>query len=291
MGIKQNMLRFVVLFSGMYFMSFSASVLAEPLTGHNQFNYDVKSGVIDETELNQFVDAQNAHPVTFFEADENSSVVMSDIPIKHVYMASSLSDLGYSMVGDQALIDKSSSFTLADSSLQQMPVVPDFVAPTIASPQPAKVEQVQAKVDVQPVVHRAAPTQTSMQPPQPITTEVLAWLAAGLAIYTLILMIIPPASQVKSRKAFEGKIGAANDMVGQGGVFEFTNYHTNRVLFPANRSHLNLMWMTKHFKDRKQGEMDSYFYMTFYVPPQHGYAASMETTQKVHQPQQPEIQV
>ena len=287
MGINQKKFNLSLLVTGISFLLFSASaVAAEPLTGNNQFDYDVKSGIVDEAQLNQFVDAQNVHPVTFFESVETNNVIMSDAPIKHVYMASSLSDLGYAFQGDQAVKDRSSSFTLAEENLQQLPVVPDFVAPTVVAPQPAVVEKVQAKVNAAPV-HQAAPKPMTAQPPYAVSPQALELIAGLLAVYTLLLIITRPSSQVKLQ-AFKGKLGAANEMIGRGKLFQFTNHLKHKDI--TNGSHMNLIWMTKHFKDRKQGETDSYFYMTFYMPPQHGYAASMQT-QKAYQPEQPEIQV
>lgn len=242
-----------------------------------QIDIGANGDLIDGNQLDQFVAAQESHAVKFVEIDEENNIVTSDKPIMHVYMASRLSDLGYAIqaeyAGTKEFVTKTSRFTLTDAHLAETPAIPEFVMSPNVEYQPAvttyaeaaKAQTVAAKPAIKPTI----------KPQHRMSAQALALAIALAAAYVLLLLAMRPAKQAR-RIDYKGTLGAANDLVGHGAIFDFTGNNAHHVVFPSNLSYLHLMWNIKRVKDDRNEGVHTYFYMTFYIPPQQGFASSMQ---------------
>jgi len=101
----------------------------------------------------------------------------------------------------------------------------------------------------------------------------LIWLLSWLLVIrmTVIAYLLGQKLLQHKKVIYQGALGVANEMVGNGAPFEFDGIKPNRNHLPANTIYLQLMWNVKKFTT--DGSSQTYFYMTYYFPPQHGYAS------------------
>lgn len=311
---------------------------------------------VNYEQVNQFVDAQNEHPVKYFEVEKieqpDEAFVASENPIVHLYSPALLTDLGYEIDSDHVYskehIARVANVILANASLIATPAIPELVIEPVT-------------IDVVPQNH-SMPVMPDMALAAPVLTDQFAMLQAvmeqtafeGYAIFTsaaayaeqtiaapfagaatavTITVLLPPEKQpavvvVKAPKiehltrtslpaisryetaaayamlpvllvssitlmmlgmmtlvalrravvvkqaSYRGTMGAANEMVGDGSLFDFNEVKFNYPLVPANTSYLKLMWSVR--KVTTDDGVHTYFYMTFFVPPQQGFADSMQ---------------
>ncbi len=260
-------------------------------TSNAQIDIGATGDMIDTSQLDKFNAEQDAHAVKFIEVDENNNLITSDVPIRHVYMASKLTDLGYSIQANNAVtsdfISKTSRFTLTDARLQEVPVIPEFVMSPNAEYQPAATTygataSAQAMTPVAKAAHDAARVRPSatpsatVKPQHRMSAQTLEIVLALAGIYVLFLMALRTNKQSRAAAKYQGELGAPNEMVGRGRLFDFSNKPAKQLGYPQNRSNLQMMWNIKRFTDDKQDGVHTYFYMTFYVPPQQGYASNLQ---------------
>lgn len=256
-----------------------------------QIDIGPQGNMIDTTQLDQFNAAQDARAVKYIELDEQNNLITSDVPIKHVYMASNLKDLGYSIQAEYAgtadFLSKSSRFTLSDARLQQTPVIPEFVMAPNAEYQPAATTYASTaksqamSPQAKKLAHDAARSHSSIVPPtvkpqHEMSAKALEIALSVAGVYILFLLALRNNKQKRKMAEYKGELGAANEMVGRGALFNFSSKSASHLTFPSNRSNLHMSWNIKKFIDDKQDGVHTYFYMTFYVPPQSGYARTLQ---------------
>jgi hypothetical protein len=272
--IKTLLIFFIAILPSLAFAS------AQPVI---EFDVNNPSGSIDSAQLDNFIEASDKNPVQFFESD-GTGFIASNKPIEHnEYKPTYLSDLGFSIHADKAgtsqFIEKSSSFSLTRNSLKAMPEIPEMVFDHFenASPQASSNTQ---QVNTHPERIAAAAGIPVLYSENIYHTEpVLALLMLLLGLGGLSVMILRQGAKRDAAQPVNAQIkpAAKRVMVGAGNMFEFTNPLQNLKNMPENTSFVNLLWNSRKFtNENDKDSVHTYFYMTFYMPNQQGYAAPLQ---------------
>lgn len=97
---------------------------------------------------------------------------------------------------------------------------------------------------------------------------------AGFAIITVLMMPrVPRTIKTKRSVIFTGLLDKPNTMVGTGKIFDFSPISSGNHHMRMNTTYLNMMWHLGSFSN--DNTVNTYFYIAFYIPPQHQYAAPL----------------
>jgi hypothetical protein len=242
--------------------------------------------MITSEDLDKFINVQDSRQVQYVSVEKEAhTIIFSDSPIYHIYLAAALPDLGYAFSPDNLMVP-TAGVSLAGDAINAVPVIPDFVIEPVVEPVVAAApapyytpshDEIydQARHDISFMA--SAMKNLYQQTEREIVATVVPFVVLTAAIAAAAAAGIYARTRLRKRRkqaSYKGLLGTSNEMVGQGSLFEFGVNSANKgLLLPENTSYLNLIWSVK--KSSTDGA-HTYFYMTFYVLPQQGYAASLQ---------------
>lgn len=265
--------------------------LSPAITRAVEANVYDQNGNINYNEIDAMAKAQDGPQVKFVAAD-NGEIIFSDKPIviadkSKGYMPSKLADLGYAFnpgAFADRVVTQLPVYDVVNVALYELPMVPS--APAVEAP----VTQSNASPASATTAAPAAPaTIISTSYSNNVVMQsalVLSMIVLfGCVLVYLINMIQASvtSSTTSSRKtAYHGEWNDSTPMVGSGEAFDFKRTAVNGAVIPMNTNALNMLCSIGKFSS--SGTADTYFYMTYYVPSQHAYAAALrEQKQKERQ--------
>lgn len=284
-------------------IGFCLSVFATAVTAANTITIDVTNpnASVDYNEVNKFNEAQDTKNMKHVAMD-GSTLIISDKPItlpdknKSLYKPRTLSDLGYRVLASdsQATIAKAAPYMLANRNLIKTPSVPYFeVTPQVTSVSVSAPAAVQIAAAAQPGVSTSskpfmsaastpaiaikATTPVQLQATGQSSSMMISLVLAGLALLAMLGL-----TRLRSRKSsndikqttYTGQLTDATEMIGKGDVFDFNRHLNNGQVIPMNTTYLNMLWKVGKFSN--EGAVDTYFYMAYYIPSLHAYAATLQ---------------
>ena len=246
--------------------------------------------------MDKFNETQTTDKANFFAIDEDD-LVLSETPVYRIYVPVKLADLGITFNSGNEAIAKSAKYSLASYAAQSVPSIPELdVTPKIYVADNNKhiqIEQAMLVINdaVNDMIERtyqlyrhallssAAVWKNVYQQASAsvvVMLKSLFWLLALLVLIRVGVLIFLRAQKMSRRKkvVYKGALGVATEMVGNGIVFAFDGKTANGSLLPSNTIYLRLMWNVMKFTT--DGSAQTYFYMTYYFPPQHGYASPLQ---------------
>ena len=252
----------------------------------NTITIDVnnQSGSVNYAEVDKFIEAQDKKS-TKFVVMNGDQLVFSDKPIavavaakakvlQRIYKPAQLADLGLKLhsgdLSSNEPIIKMANYRLASTEIKQLPRIPEFVITPMAP--------------VTFLAEGGLGSAWSIIINQPklnmLETDVVAtfiWVIASIMVLMsggLLALSRSRRLEVQGKQvSYSGKLGAPNEMIGKGKLFDFNGNVLSGEVMPINTMYLNILWNVGKFS--QDGAVNTYFYMAFYIPPQHNYAATL----------------
>jgi hypothetical protein len=245
-------------------------------------------GQVDYGQVDKFIAAQDKQHPQYF-AKEGNDIILSEKPIPVTKLASGykpgiLADLGLKVLAANQVLNSSvvklSNYRLASNGLYRMPRIPDFVVEEPAQLQAAPSSPVVAST---PIATSAPAKLMQVSPATQMKVVVdgmtiFVWSAIGLFALLLSSLILRAQSRrsstVVKASSYSGPLTDPTDLIGKGELFDFTNDLVNNKAMTINTNYLNMLWKVGKFS--KDGAVNTYFYMAYYVPSQHAYASTLQ---------------
>lgn len=255
---------------------------------------DVKSPEsINYNQVDKFtrsIDKQSATHVTM----DNNVLILSDKPITLAdrapteYKPRTLADLGIkiSMNNNAAghSVTKIPDFSLASNDLRVVPTIPDMIKVQAAQVQ---VNSAPATLDKQvaPAPIATAPVSKKIITPEATKASSMYYqlsvIPGALILFGGLMMLFGMRRSVvhPDKSSVYSGVTAENEMVGKGELFDFNGKLVKGKVTPINTTYLDLLWRVGKFS--KEGSMNTYFYMVYYIPPQQAYAQQLKKAVQV----------
>jgi hypothetical protein len=284
--------------SSIIILSFLFSVMLSGIAyaANNTVDIFDKNNPVDYQKLNSFTEQQDGTKTTYV-AKQGGDLIISDkpIPVRPAintaqqiiktaqaaitpnYAPSTFADLGMQMDSRfNSNVMKASSMSLASNELYELPVIPTYT--------PA--ENVVTVVTQNGPVHytsRAPEEPTYLSPSQAVDVIkgasilfLLSMLGATLFIWRNVFKHAQPidVNDYSNESSYVGAVGEPTEMVGKGDIFNFNLRPENRLVMPLNTNNLNILCNMGKFS--QDGAVNTYFYIAYYIPSQHAYAAVLQ---------------
>ena len=265
------------------FLSISPRASAEPMLTIDVMNPQHE---IDYAELDKFVDTLDKNKAkSQYSANTREIIILSDVPVKIIakalpkpYYPVLLADLGIKVYPTSAArnvtVYRLMPYKLASKQIRTVQYIPPMYVPP-------RVEQ---PVVVVTAMQAPSAAVSQKQPQTFISSLNLStfWLVSVPVTIILMCLLLLQRSRktpyALKTPSYTGKLGAANEMIGSGKLFDFNGNALNCELTPINTNYLNMLWHVGKFSN--EGAVNTYFYMAFYIPPQQNYAASLQKHKK-----------
>jgi hypothetical protein len=281
------------------------AVVLYPFASHaSTITIDVNSAdPINYNEINKFNAAQDKQ-AKFAEVDINNTnqLILSGKPITQTpksvaYTPKKLADLGWkinsTMTDTYGSVVKAKSHRIASSSLMRTPSLASLNLPTNTVQASAAQAPVTTVTAAAPTAGVTPPTRvnniySANLPLQSVSMLPDAWtVGAGLTLLLLVGLLVNEKRQTRHKSlalAYKGQMGAANQMIGKGKLFDFNAQAQDCEMLTVNTTYLNMLWQVGKFS--KDGAINTYFYMAYFIPSQQAYAAELRRKRQTVKPKE-----
>jgi hypothetical protein len=281
------------------------TVVLYPYASHaNTITIDVNSAnPINYNEVDKFNAAQDKQ-AKFAEVDINNpnQLIFSAKPIiqtpKSVaYTPKKLADLGWkinsTMTDTYGSVVKATPHSIVSGGLMRMPSLAQLNLPTNTVQTSAAQAPVTTVTAATPTAVATPPTRvnniySANLPLQSVSQLPDAWtIGAGLTLLLLLGLLINEKRQTRHKSlalTYKGQMGAANEMIGKGKLFDFNTQAQSCEMLTVNTAYLNMLWQVGKFS--RDGAINTYFYMAYFIPSQQAYAAELRRKRQTVKPKE-----
>lgn len=258
-----------------------ASVAVEVFNSNGEVNFQG---------IDAMQQSQDGRQVKFAEMDGNE-LILSDKPIikaenqSKTYKPTRLADLGYQFnpgaVHPEAIMTQLAAYDVVDSQLYQMPAIPAEVV-SAATPI-VTASAAPAQIATLPNLQTMSSSYASHIVMQSAVVLFMIVLFGSVIVYLINAIqasVDLRTSPRQSKNEYKGEWRDATTMVGHGDLFDFKRNAIHGAI-PMNTNALNMLCSVGKFS--RTGTADTYFYMAYYVPSQHAYAAALREKQEEKQ--------
>ncbi len=275
-------------------LAFSLQSLPSHAAAPGNVTLEVNNGQIniDYSQVDKFNAAQDGKQVKFAAVD-GKELILSDKPVKinQAYQPRYLTDLGVRVANSN--IVRIPPYDLVRNDIQTLPSIPDMIVmaeaaavsvydeiPVVIPGVSTDISEPATAAAPQAVRVASTPASTSAAIPSPTISandDMMFWRVFGVsALFVSLLLLLLHARKEKQAPTSNLYSGMpdTNAMVGKGKLFDFNGNVMKGRVTPINTTFLNMLWHVGKFT--KEGSMNTYFYMAFYIPPQQDYAKSLQ---------------
>lgn len=266
---------------GVGMMSQVANAAAPQSTPTITIDVNNPNGSVDYAEVDKFEKAQSGKQVKFASV-ENGELILSDKPIvkpkpqvRHMYAPVNLADLGWKIRTGYSIFNRNivkvPAYRIANYELRKLPFIPEMPKMTYEPGLTALPASTWTVLINQSEV---------LQSPTAIVDASL-WLLSAISILLIGGMFVRSRTRrfKETEIIYTGEIGAANEMIGKGELFDFRENAVQGKTTQVNTTLLNVLGNIGKFS--QNGSIDTYFYMAYYIPSNKEYATVLHRKQKV----------